>query len=190
MARIYVVQHAEKVAAAGDPPLTPRGCRQATLTGVWLSGQGISAIYSSPLLRARQTAQCIAAQSGDLPVHVDDRLRERMNWDGSVSLEQFQGDWARTVRDRDFVPRLGDSSRTAGHRMLSFCRERPPASIAIVTHGGITADFLRTLLGDEAVPEELVTRGVPPGAVTVLDEMTVVDVARTEHLGADQLRPA
>ncbi|NMO53031.1 histidine phosphatase family protein [Actinoplanes sp. TBRC 11911] len=187
MARIYVVQHAETVAAAGDPPLTPRGCRQATLTGVWLSGQGIGALYSSPLLRARQTAQCIAAQAGDLPIHVDERLRERMNWDGSVSSEQFRDDWARTVRDRDFVPRVGDSSRTAGQRMLAFCREceREPGAIAVVTHGGITADFLRALPGDQTVPEDF-----PPGAVTILDALTVVEVASTGHLRADQLRPA
>ena len=185
MARIYVVQHAEKVAAAGDPPLTARGRRQATLTGVWLRGLGVSAVYSSPLLRARQTAQCIAAAAGELPVHVDDRLRERMNWDGSLTWEQFHGDWTRTTQDRDFAPRVGDSSNQAARRMLSFCRERRQASIAVVTHGGITADFLRTLLGDDAVPDE-----IGPCAVTVLEDMTVVDIARTDHLRADQLRHA
>jgi broad specificity phosphatase PhoE len=35
----------------------------------------------------------------------------------------------------------------------SICRERAQNSIAIVTHGGITAGFLRTLMGDDAVLE-------------------------------------
>jgi hypothetical protein len=30
---------------------------------------------------ARQTAHRIAASAGDPPMHIDDRLSERMNWD-------------------------------------------------------------------------------------------------------------
>ena len=189
MARIYVVQHAEKVPAAGDPPLTTRGCRQARSTGAWLSRQGITAVFSSPLLRARQTAQCIATEAGDLSIGIDDRLRERMNWDGSLPWEQFLADWTRTIHDRDFTPRIGDSSRAAAQRMLSFFREVAGEPIAAVTHGGVTTDFLRTLLGDDGVPEEFRNRGIPPCAVTILDDMTVIETAGTAHLRADQLRP-
>lgn len=61
------------------------------------------------------------------------------------------------------MPRTGDSSRQAAQRMMSFLAERAhgPVPIAVVTHGGITVDVLRTLLGDEGVATELMTRGVP-----------------------------
>jgi broad specificity phosphatase PhoE len=187
VAQIYVVQHAEKVPEAGDPPLTALGRGQAAVTGRWLSSLSLSAVYSSPLLRAQQTAQCIVAATGDLPIHIDDRLQEQMNWDGTLPLEQFLQDWARTTLDRDFVPRTGDSSRRATQRMLSFLHERAhgSASIAVVTHGGITVDVLRTLLGDDGVPADLMNRGVPGCAITTLDALTVIDIARTDHLPSD-----
>jgi broad specificity phosphatase PhoE len=56
--------------------------------------------------------------------------------------------------DRDYWPTLGESSRHAGQRLLSYLDElRDTAStIAAATHGGVTVDLLRTLLGDAAVP--------------------------------------
>jgi broad specificity phosphatase PhoE len=187
VARIYVVQHAEKVAEAGDPPLTDLGRRQATRTGAWLSTLGIAAVYSSPLLRARQTAQHIAAALGDPTVHIDDRLRERMNWDGSLPLDQFLDDWTQATADRDFVPRTGDSSHQAAQRMLAFLREHATgrSPIALVTHGGITTDTLRTLVGDNAVPTPVMRHGMPACAITTLDALTVIDIAGTGHLDHD-----
>jgi broad specificity phosphatase PhoE len=184
MARIYVVQHAEKVSGAGDPPLTGLGRRQAAVTGQWLGEAGLTAIYSSPLLRARQTAECVAAAIGDLPVRLDARLRERQNWDGAQPLEWFLRDWARATSDRDFVPPGGDSSHQAAQRMLSFLHEQVSHSgpIAVVTHGGVTVDVLRDLLGDDNLSAGLIRNGVPACAVTTLDGLTVLDVARTDHL--------
>jgi broad specificity phosphatase PhoE len=187
VARVYVVQHAEKAPEAGDPPLTDLGRRQATRTGAWLSSLGAGAVYSSPLLRARQTAHHISVALGDLAVSVDDRLRERMNWDGALPLDQFLDDWTRATADRDFVPRAGDSSHQAARRMLSFLREHAagPSPIAVVTHGGITVDALRTLLGDDAVPAALMRRGGPACAITTVDAGTVIDIARIDHLTDD-----
>jgi broad specificity phosphatase PhoE len=109
---VYLVQHAAKQPAAGDPELTGTGRAQASRTGQWLRRAGLRAIYSSPLRRAWQTAQLIATATG-LAVVSDDRLRERMNWDGSQPLGDFLADWARCASDRDYLPRGGDSSRQA-----------------------------------------------------------------------------
>jgi len=57
-----------------------------------------------------------------------------------------------------------------------------PGAVAAVAHGGITVDLLRTLLDDDAAPAGLLHDGVPPCAVTVLDGLNVVDIARTDHL--------
>ena len=180
---VYLVQHAEKRPDPGDPELTEHGRSQAARTGLWLSRAGLSAVYSSPLRRAWQTAQFIAT-AADLDVHRDDRLRERMNWDGSQPIGAFLADWARSVRDRDFVPPTGDSSRQAATRLCAFLHERAdlPGAVAAVTHGGVTADLLRTLMGDHAVPASLMDQGVPSCAITTLNGLKVVDVARTDHL--------
>ncbi|MGK2948889.1 MAG: phosphoglycerate mutase family protein, partial [Acidimicrobiales bacterium] len=54
---VLVVQHGEKVRAAGDPGLTKLGHQQAATVAAWLSeGRGdIASIWSSPLRRARET---------------------------------------------------------------------------------------------------------------------------------------
>ncbi|MEV4509315.1 histidine phosphatase family protein [Dactylosporangium sp. NPDC049525] len=183
MSLVYLVRHAEKRSEPGDPGLTERGGWQAAQTALWLSGVGLHAVYSSPLCRAWQTAAPIARATG-LDVRRDERLRERMNWDGVEPIEDFLAAWSRCVRDRDFVPRMGDSSRQAGARLHAFLQDRvdEPGAVAAVTHGGVTADLLRTLVGDDRVPAEVVHHGIPSCAITVLDGSTVVDVARMDHL--------
>lgn len=182
MGIVYAVQHGEKERAPGDPGLTARGREQAALAAEWLRGKGLRAVYAGPLLRARQTAEAVAAVAG-LPVLVDARVTERMNWDGSVPAERFFADWTRTSADRDFVPAVGDSSRAAGARFREFVAERGEGGpIAVGCHGGVTVDLLRTLLGDAAVPEALLAEGVPSGAITVIDGLRPVAIAETGHL--------
>jgi broad specificity phosphatase PhoE len=183
VAVVYLVQHAEKRAGPGDPGLTERGRRQAARTGQWLRHTGLIALYSSPLRRAWQTAQCVAAATG-LRVQEDGRLRERMNWDGSQPIEEFLADWVRSTNDRDFVPATGESSRQAGQRLHAFLadREHERAPVAAVTHGGVTVDLLRTVLGDQTLPSYLIDNGVPACAATRFDGLTVIEIASTAHL--------
>ena len=61
MALVYLIQHGDKQRLLGDPGLTATGSRQAVLTGRWLRSAGLRALYSSPLRRARETADLIAA---------------------------------------------------------------------------------------------------------------------------------
>jgi broad specificity phosphatase PhoE len=67
----YLVQHGDKQRLPGDPGLTRKGRQQATDTRRWLRGLGVRALYSSPLLRARETAGCSASVAGPA-VQLDD----------------------------------------------------------------------------------------------------------------------
>jgi len=58
-----------------DPPLSAVGRRQATSVADWLAAERIDAIYSSPMRRARETADPFAAQSG-LPVGIEEGVIE------------------------------------------------------------------------------------------------------------------
>jgi len=95
--------HIAELDCKRDPGLTALGRAQAARTANWFRSTGVDAIYSSPLRRATETAQAIATAT-NLKVQWDVRLRERMNWDGTQSFAAFLADWARTERDRDFVP--------------------------------------------------------------------------------------
>jgi broad specificity phosphatase PhoE len=134
--------------------------------------------------RARETADCIASATG-LAVRPDARLTERLNWDGSQPFEAFLALWARTASDRDLVPPGGGgSSRQAGARLQAFLAGLTGAQgpVAVVTHGGITAELLRNLVDDDALPPHLLAAGIPPGAVTTIDNLAVVMIASTAHL--------
>jgi len=56
-----------------------------------------------------------------------------------------------------------DSPRQAAARLHAFVEEQvdAPGVVAAVTHGGVTADLLRTLVGNDAVPADVVHYGVP-----------------------------
>jgi broad specificity phosphatase PhoE len=183
MTLAYLVQHGEKEPLPGDPGLTERGQQQATRTGRWLRGVGVRGLWTSPMRRARETAERIASITG-LAVQPDARLRERMNWDGSLPFDAFLASWARAMQDRDWVPANGESSRRAGTRLQEFLAGLPAATgpVAVVTHGGIAVDLLCNLLGDDAMPPHLLATGIPPCAVTVVDDLNVVMIASVSHL--------
>ena len=75
--RLVIVRHAE--AASGEPdelrPLTPEGRETARALGQRLAAEGLSpdAVLTSPLLRARETAQELARPAG-LEPEPDERL--------------------------------------------------------------------------------------------------------------------
>jgi phosphohistidine phosphatase SixA len=73
--RIFLVRHAQ--AAPGDPdelrPLTPEGEAAADELAERLAAEQPTAVISSPLLRARQTADRIAEAAG-LEAEVDERI--------------------------------------------------------------------------------------------------------------------
>src|SRR5688572_19457840 len=56
---LLLIRHAEPDTEHGprpDPPLSALGRAQADALAAWLSGEGLAAVYTSPLLRARETA--------------------------------------------------------------------------------------------------------------------------------------
>lgn len=86
--RLYFVRHGESEAnllqefsnSGLKHPLTAQGVAQAQGTAQSLEGLGIERVYSSPVLRAQQTAAIIAARLS-APLEITEALRE---WDVGV----------------------------------------------------------------------------------------------------------
>lgn len=81
--RFYIVRHGESTAnmerriqGHTDYPLSLNGKRQAESAGVWFRGKAISSVYTSPLQRARETAEIIAGTAGLASPLVVDNLIE------------------------------------------------------------------------------------------------------------------
>jgi broad specificity phosphatase PhoE len=136
-----------------DPPLDDHGRAQAHALARRLSGETFTAIYSSPLLRALETAQIAAAPHG-LPVITHAGLRERHvgEWAGLTfdeararAPERFLGDW-RT----DGAP--GGETQAILTARVAACLDEilaahPDGRLIVVSHGGSLSAALAHLLG-------------------------------------------
>ena len=148
----------------GDPGLTDTGREQAFRTAWWLQDFGLNAVYSSPQRRAWETAEIIAAAWPRRPA--EGRAAARAHELGRQPAVRATS-WpsgTRSTLDRDYVPSCGDSSRRAGERLRAFLLDvtAEPGPVAAATHGGVTLDLLRTLLGDGACRAGCSTKGSRP----------------------------
>ncbi len=134
-------------------PLSEQGQEQARLLAGALRGQqGITALYSSDLLRCRQTAAPLQAVLG-LELRLDERFREidLGNWQGlgRAEWEAYDSDnYAAYVADPVNVPFPGGENRpmlTA--RVMAGLRDvaaaHPGEHVLVVTHGGPIRAVLR-----------------------------------------------
>jgi ribonuclease H / adenosylcobalamin/alpha-ribazole phosphatase len=121
----------------GDLPLTELGERQAAAAAARLSTMdGVAAVVSSPMLRARQTAQPVADALG-VPLNVHDGLIETDfgAWEGLTFAEARERDpdlHTRWITDTSVTAPEGESM-DAVHRRVRRVRDQ-----LIAEHGGAT----------------------------------------------------
>ena len=131
---------------AVDIPLNETGLAQARSASLLLRNRGIKAIISSPLSRAKVTADIAAAELG-LPVHIEDELREVAFGvqEGKPMAEWFQPwvDGLLTPEGAESFPALTKRAVAAVNR----CITRPPV-VLVVAHGALFR-ALRGAMGHE-----------------------------------------
>jgi 2,3-bisphosphoglycerate-dependent phosphoglycerate mutase len=135
-----------------DPELAADGIEQAKRLGEYLSTEAIRAVYTSPLRRAMQTAEPLAAAQG-VGIVVDDAVAE---WDRTsseyVPVEELKaandprwqammnGEWTAEETPEEFRER----SVGAIERMIAA---HSGDTIAVVCHGGVINGYLSHILG-------------------------------------------
>ncbi|HIX79504.1 MAG TPA: histidine phosphatase family protein, partial [Candidatus Corynebacterium faecipullorum] len=143
-----------------DTELSGVGYSQARAAADLLEGKGITAIVSSDLIRARETAEIIARGLG-LEVAVDKRLRETHlgEWQGMTSAEvdeQFPGARALWRHDPTWAPPQGESRVDVANRarpVIDELMQKHPqwdeGAVLVVAHGGAISALTCHLLGLE-----------------------------------------
>lgn len=147
-----------------DPPLDSFGAEQAAAVAAHLGG--VDMVVSSPLTRARQTAETIAAEARTSrtdstrgTVIIDDRFIELDygDWDQTPARGHGAETWAAWRSDLDFAPPGGESLLQLSERVRPACAEWAERAceqrIVIVSHvSPIKAAVAWALgVGDEAV---------------------------------------
>ena len=138
-----------------DSRLTARGVLQAKALAQRLSREKFSAIYSSDLGRAVQTAMAIAERTGH-EVITDPRLRERhLGIFQGLNGDQIQAKYPEERRllrsiGPDYVIPGGESMRQQVDRNVAYLNELAEKhrgdTIVVVTHGGVVSGFFRHTL--------------------------------------------
>lgn len=111
-----------RFAGRGDIPLTELGVQQAAATARSLAERGgIDLVLSSPLLRARQTAEAVSERTG-APLAVDDDLAETDfgGWEG-MSFAEVMARWpdelTAWLADAHVAPPGGENFATVTDRV-------------------------------------------------------------------------
>jgi broad specificity phosphatase PhoE len=130
--------------------LTPEGRRQAQALADVLRPRPLAAIYTSPLLRARQTAEVVLGAHPELGrVRVDSSLLEvRTGWQGepNEALERIEWDLYTHRRDPEDDTLQAISERM--HRWLRRMLERHAGHEVLgVSHGDPILILVGTLTG-------------------------------------------
>lgn len=159
---LYCIRHGEttynaegRIQGQFDTQLSPLGVRQAAAIAKALAAEPIEAVIASPLARAWNTAQPLAAALGLSPL-ADDRLKELnagvfQNLLPSEMAEQYPEATARWMtHDPDFEIPGGESRRqlmVRGTEALLDVLRSGRKSAAIVAHGGLLTAAFKGLLG-------------------------------------------
>jgi ribonuclease H / adenosylcobalamin/alpha-ribazole phosphatase len=150
--------------ASGDR-LTERGREQAALAAKHLGNVRIDRLWSSPLRRARETAEPIAAELG-LEVEIHDDLIELREGEGHYELsgeEQRLERWsARMAAHPDeptFAPPGGESFAdmvARVERLKALLLEHPDQRVLAVSHGILLRFlFVHSFLEDDFGPAQV-----------------------------------
>jgi broad specificity phosphatase PhoE len=166
MTRLLLVRHGATSATQEDrfsgstlTELSDEGRWQAGRLGERLSRHDITAVYSSPLSRALETARIVAGHCRLEPVWRDG-LREigHGHWEGLKREEverQFRDEYAAWEADPfTFAPAGGESGVAVLARALPVIRElvtaHPGGQILVVSHKATLRLVLSSLLGFDA----------------------------------------
>ncbi|MEN3003617.1 alpha-ribazole phosphatase [Dehalobacterium formicoaceticum] len=162
MTLLYLVRHGEtELNTKGvyygwtDCALSDHGVEQGTKVAAMLKDVNFDKVISSPLQRARKTAELVSGLSGE-KVRLDDRLKE-LNfgfWEGK-HYQTIQADdqenWELWVNDwKKAAPPAGESFLTMYHRVKEALNEilenSAGQNVLLVTHQGCLRIIMCLLL--------------------------------------------
>jgi broad specificity phosphatase PhoE len=179
---LFLVRHGETVwhadnryAGITDVALDAEGYAQAERLAGWASDAGLSALWCSPLSRARETA-APAARAAGLEVRVDERLREidfgRVEGKTMAEAEELFPDEVRRFKTDPVTYPMpgGEDPHRAARRAVSALRDialaYPAGRVLVVAHNTLIRLTLCSLLGIPLARYRRVLSAVRNGALT------------------------
>lgn len=182
MQRIYVVRHGQSEVNVTrefsykkvDRPLTALGREQAERTAAWFGGRAVEAVFASPLLRARETAEAIA-RTVARPVRIIEEFREvnTGDFEGQPPTDELwaeyesildawmDGDHGRTIPGGEDFHTLVARVHAGFAQVLG----EGHAEAVVVAHGGTLMAAVAALVPGASIREHW-AKGIPNCGIT------------------------
>jgi 2,3-bisphosphoglycerate-dependent phosphoglycerate mutase len=158
---LIIVRHGrplriEGAAGAADPPLTDIGHEQAAATARLLLREQIDHVVTSPMQRARQTAQPLADALGIDAEIVQDLAEIDKDANEYIPMEELKAQggaaWQAVIDDPHSINNGVDLEEFADTVTAAFEKiiaDNPRRTVVAFCHGMVTMQFLRRVLGYE-----------------------------------------
>jgi len=139
-----------------DEPLDDVGCEQARAVAPVIAAMHPTALVSSDLRRAADTARCIADLTGlPLPLHAGLREIDLGTWSGRTgreAAELYPDEFAAWLRGEDVRRGDGETYAEVADRALAVLEplvasQEPGGLVVAVTHGGTSRSITGGWLG-------------------------------------------
>jgi probable phosphoglycerate mutase len=158
---LLLIRHAlperrENTDGPADPGLSTEGRRQAEHMANYLAAEAVHAVYTSPLRRARETAEPLCAAIGVDAVVLDDIAEFDRHATEYIPLEELKA--AGDPRFFDLVNGLDEGDDPDGfvERVVAaieqIVADHGGENVAVVCHGGVINSYVATILGVPARP--------------------------------------
>ncbi len=160
--KIYLIRHGEttgdiedRFGGDYDDHLTETGKKQAKELAQKLTGKHIEIIFTSPRIRAKETAEIVQRQL-KAPLEIVEELRERNNYGVLTGLTKAEAkrkcpaDFEKIAKDKTYHNVTGSESyaeiKSRSTKVFEKILSKNYQTIAIITHGGVISTYVREVL--------------------------------------------
>ncbi len=157
--KLYIIRHgqtnwniAKKIQGRQDIPLNERGRYQAGCLKKAMEDRPVTAVFSSPQIRAMETAKAVASSSGSVVIPVKDLMEINYgSWEGKTEEELLQEDralyeawWSHPAEQHLREAKASARSMSACQKAWKEIKPQLTGDAAIVAHGGLLAHFMES----------------------------------------------
>lgn len=168
MTKVYLIRHGKTQwnlesryqGANGDSPLLKDSYREIELLASSLQRIPFEHAYTSPLKRARVTAQALLNHLNlEIPLTIDSRLKEfNLGKMEGMHFEDVAAKWPEVLKNFRHHPDKYDESLVEGESFLEviarfraaieeYCRQYPNGNILVISHGAALNAAINALIG-------------------------------------------
>lgn len=180
---IYLLRHGnpgeeespKRCLGTTEVSLSDYGRRQIQRSKEYITNLGWTKVYSSPMKRCIETAQCLDISLGEVIIRDDLREMAAGIWE-NLTFQEIKSGYPDLYEKRGkalgtFAVEGAESFKKAGERFfkcLEEIRRETDENILVIAHAGVIRGFLCALTGKNY--DDVMDFSIPYGSVTVLEE--------------------